>query len=311
MSAWSRLSAGSRSRRGSGLVARTVLVAFLLAGCNGGSSPSGGASSPPASGTPTGQDATTTGRGASASSTPVSTPPPKQEKASAAKAMAAFVAAARTQDTMLREAARLINGGISARTVSVTSQTAKAVKAVDLQSVAKTIPAGLSDDLLTGTMLVYSELVSRSDAMSHFRFPATYDRQHVDPLAIPNADQMLACLSHGAPAAHAFATDLQALEQLARTRPPVDVAAPTSRAAAEVAVYLALVNKANGCSDECGGTLLPRLPAVRWDADPSGKNKASGALGETVRGPGFDLSHINFEATYQRSQGWIVNIRAC
>jgi len=225
--------------------------------------------------------------------------------------MAAFAAAARTQDTRLREAARLINGGIRARTVTVTSQTAKAVKAVDLQSVAKAIPAGLSDNLLTGAMLVYSELVSRSDAMSHFRFPATYDRQHVDPLAIPNADQILACLSHGAPAAQAFAADLQALAQLAHTSPPVDVAAPTSRAAAEVAVQIALVNKVNGCSEECGGIVLRRLTTVRWVADPSGKTKASGTLGESVRGPGFDLSHVNFEATYQPSQGWTVNIQAC
>ena len=311
MSARSKLSAGPRSRRGSGLVARTVLVAFLLAGCNGGSGPAGGAPSRPTSGTPAGQDATTTGRGTSAASTPVSTPPPRQDKASAAKALAAFVAAARTQDSMLREAARLINGGIGAHTVTVTSATAKAVNAVDLQSVARTIPAGLSDDLLTGTMLVYSELVSRSDAMSHFRFPATYDRQPVDPQVIPNADQMLACLAHGAAAAHAFPIDLQTVEQLAHTRPPVDIAAPTSRAAAEVAVYLALVDKANGCSEECGGILLRRLPAVRWDADPSGKNQASGTLGETVRGPGFDLSHVSFEATFQRSRGWIVNIRAC
>lgn len=303
-------SAGSRSRRGSGLIARTVFVAFLLVGCNGGGSPTGGTSSPAARATPTSQDSTASRQGTSASSTPVSTPP-KQENASAAKAMEAFAAAARTQDTRLREAARLINGGISARTLTVTSQTAKAVRAVDLQSVATTIPAGLSDDLLTGTILVYSELVSRSDAMSHFRFPETYDRQHVDPHVIPNADQMLACLSHGAPAAQAFAADLQALERFAHTRPPVDVAAPTSRAAAEVAVQVALVNKVNGCSDECGGVVLRRLTTVRWVADPSGKTKASGTLGESVRGPGFDVSHVSFEATYQPSQGWTVNIRAC
>ena len=46
-----------------------------------------------------------------------------------------------------------------------------------LPSVVRTTPAGLSDDLLTGVMLVYSELVSRSNAMSSFRFPASYDRQ--------------------------------------------------------------------------------------------------------------------------------------
>lgn len=225
--------------------------------------------------------------------------------------MAAFVAAARTQDARLREAARLINGGISAVRLTVTSQTAKAVRAVDLQWVVKTIPAGLSQDLLTRTMLVYSELVSRSDAMSHFRSPDSYDRQHVDPQTIPNADQMLVCLSHGAPAAQAFAADLRALEQLTHTLPPVDVSAPTSRAAAEVAVFVALVDKANGCSEECGGTVLRRLPTVRWDSDPSGKSKASGSLGETLREPGLDLSHVRFESTYDRSQGWVVNIQVC
>jgi hypothetical protein len=118
-------------------------------------------------------------------------------------------------------------------------------------------------------------------------------------------------LPHGAPAAQAFAADLEALEQLAHTLPPVVVAAPTSREAAEVAVYVALVNKANACSEECGGTVLRRLTTVRWDTDPSGKTRTSGTLGETVSGPGFDLSHLNFSATYQPSQGWIINIQAC
>jgi len=232
-------------------------------------------------------------------------------KASAAEAMAVFVAAARTQDARLREAARLVNGGISTSKVTVSSQTAKAMQAVDLPSVAKAIPAGLGNDLLTGTMMVYSELVSRSDSMSLFRFPAIYDRQHVDPHTAPNADQMLVCLSHGAPAAQAFPADLQALEQLARTLPPVDVSAPTSRAAAEVAVYVALVDKANGCSETCGGAVLRRILTVRWDSDPSDKSKASGTLGETMRGTDFDLSQARFESTYDRSQGWIANIQVC
>jgi len=222
-------------------------------------------------------------------------------KASAAEAMAVFVAAARTQDARLREAARLVNGGISTSKVTVSSQTAKAMQAVDLPSVAKAIPAGLGNDLLTGTMLVYSELVSRSDSMSLFRFPAIYDRQHVDPHTAPNADQMLVCLSHGVPAARAFAADLKALEQFAQKLPPVDIAAPTSRAAAEVAVHVAQVNRLNGCADECGGTVLRRLPTVRWDSEPSGKSKASGTIGGTV----------GFKATYDQSQGWMVELQAC
>lgn len=78
---------------------------------------------------------------------------------------------------------------------------------------------------------------------------------------------------------------------------------PASRAAAELAVYVALVNKANGCSDECGGTVLRRLPTVPWESDPS-DCKAGGTLGEVLRGLGFDLSDVRFEAIYQRSQGW-------
>jgi hypothetical protein len=77
--------------------------------------------------------------------------------------------------------------------------------------------------------------------------------------------------------------------------------APTSRAAAEVAVFVALVDKANGCSEECGGTVLRRLPTVRWDSDPSGKSKASGTIGGTV----------GFKATYDQSQGWMVELQAC
>jgi len=216
--------------------------------------------------------------------------------------MAGFVAAARVQDAKLRAAAVLINGGISTTTVTISTATANAVKAVDVDAVAAKIPAGLSNDLLTATIVVYSELVSRTDAMGLFRVPDVYDRQHVDPQVAPNAQQLLDCLGHGTPAARAFPGDLRSLGRLAATLPPVKIAAPSSRAAAEVAVQVASVDLVNGCADECGGTVVRRLPTVRWDGDPSGKSTATGTLGG-------DLG--DFDAKYQPPHGWIINLHVC
>jgi len=47
--------------------------------------------------------------------------------------------------------------------------------------------------------------------------------------------------------------------------------------------------------------VLRRLPTVRWDSEPSGKSKASGTIGGTV----------GFKATYDQSQGWMVELQAC
>jgi hypothetical protein len=95
--------------------------------------------------------------------------------------------------------------------VRVSAETADAVKAADMHAAAATIPAGLSTELLTATIVVYSELVSRSDAMALFRSPGVYDRRHVDPRVAPNAEQLLQCLAHGTAAARAFPADLRSL----------------------------------------------------------------------------------------------------
>lgn len=61
----------------------------------------------------------------------------------------------------------------------------------------------------------------------------------------PNADQLITCLGHGSQAAADFPADLLAVEQLAASRPPAGVAPASSRAAAEVAVLVSLVDSTN------------------------------------------------------------------
>ncbi len=103
-----------------------------------------------------------------------------------------------------------------------------------------------------------------------------------------------------APAAR-FDADLAAVRSLAQQTPPLTLAAPDSRAAAEVALRVNSIDKPNICSYECGGYAPTALQTVIWRP---GNNQHSRHYEGTIGG-------IRFQAGYTAARGWEITIYAC
>ena len=203
--------------------------------------------------------------------------------------LAPFVSAAQTMDGQLRTAADLINSAGPPWTQPDSGgQIRTAIEPLTttgLSAVAKTIPAGLPNDLLRPTLLVYSDLASRSYAMRLFGFPGPSS-----PSDTQLQTQLLQSLAHGAPAAARFASDLNALVSAARAAPPITVAASTSRQAAYVLLLVADTNLANGGCGGTGGAIATRLPSIDWTPDPA--IDADGTLNWPDGGKMYFIAHL-------------------
>ncbi len=211
---------------------------------------------------------------------------------SALGVMAPFLAAAATMDDQLHTAAAAINSSGPPFT-TVSAGVASAVQAADIDAVAAEIPAGLPNPLLRQTILVYSDLVSRRAAMQGFA-----DAHTVATLANPpgdvTADDLAMELQNGHAASVRFDDDVATLRALAADTPPVTIAGPATRAAAETRLHVALVNEANNGCDSRGGEVFTELAPIVWQTDSRG----------TIRG-------IGFEATFGPDSQWHVLLSAC
>jgi hypothetical protein len=210
-----------------------------------------------------GEEASTTATAPPAvsdSAAPIDAPATTVPEASAADALEPFLAAATTLDAQLRAAATAINAGGPPWT-EVSQEVADAVQAADLEPVASAVPAGLPPELLQSVVLVYSDLSSRRHAMASFETAPDLPYEPID---------LLDELGNGHAAAARFDADLAALRSLAESTPPVTVAAPDSRAAAETLLHLQYVELANGGCDSRGGAVFPDLPAIDWIPSSSG-----------------------------------------
>lgn len=196
----------------------------------------------------------------SATTAPPETTAPPTERPSAADALQPFFAAATTMDEQLRAAATAING-TGPRWEAVTQEVADRVNAAELEPVAQAIPAGLPRDLLLAVMRVYTDLSSRRAAMQSFALAGPFGVSPIDPLAE---------LANGHAAAERFDGDLVAARALAASLPPVTVAPPDSKAAAELLMVLEVVRLGNfGCNAR-GGGVMDELPTVVWFSDTYG-----------------------------------------
>jgi hypothetical protein len=231
----------------------------------------------------------------SATSARATTPPAP----SAAGQLAAFIAAAEQADSQVRHAAALVNSDIGATSMRFTPAALAAVRALSNAPVARAIPAGLPDELLRETLAVYGDLASRTAALGGVgRY--SYSGRAL-PIGGQEARAVLGCLRHGAPAAARFGADLAALRSAAQQTPPLTLAAPGSRAAAEVALRVNSIDKPNICSDECGGFAPAQLQTVIWHP---GSGQHSRHYEGTIGG-------IRFQADYTAAHGWEINIYAC
>jgi hypothetical protein len=228
---------------------------------------------------------------------PKTSPPPA---ASAAPELAAFVAAAQRADTEIRHAAALINGDIGTTSMRFRPATLAAIRAIDNESVMRAAPAGLPASLLRDVIVVYGDLDSRTAA---FNGVEVYGGSgHPVPVGGRDGQSLLRGLHNGAPAAARFNADLAAVRADAQRTPPVTIAAPDSRAAAELALRFDSIENRNGCSEEFGGWAPTQLEPVVWQ--PSTTQHPTAYEG-TING-------IRFQAIYHPAQqAWGIIIYAC
>jgi hypothetical protein len=222
-----------------------------------------------------------------------SVPPPRR---SAYDGLRKFDTRARAMDAQLRAAARAINAS-GPPWETVTTGVSRAVTAANASVVADAIPAGLPKSLQRQTFLVYSDLVSRRDAMSDFATTGPLDLGYSDDKT--NQRKALRDLGNGAGAAADFAGDLSRLETMAKALPPVTPARATSRAAAETQLLVQVVNAANGGCATHGGHRLTAVPSFAWNARGTG-GQLRFADGGTAA----------FQAT-PTSGGWKVALLVC
>jgi hypothetical protein len=252
------------------------------------------ATAPPGGGTPA-----TSSRPAPSSS-PASAGATTPPAPSAARQLAAFIAAAGQADGQLRHAAVLVNADIGTTSMRFTPATLAAVRALGNAPVARAIPAGLPAELLRETLVAYGDLSSRAAAFGGVRLYGDAGREL--PIGGQDAKSVLRGLHNGAPAAARFGADLAAVRSLAQQTPPVTVAAPDSRAAAELALRLHSMDLRNNCSEEFGGYAPTQFETVSWHpASDQHSHHYEGIIGNGGR----------FQADYTTARGWQININAC
>ncbi|WP_263729120.1 hypothetical protein [Cellulomonas sp. SG140] len=251
----------------------------------------------------------------SALSSAPSTPPPSRApvtSASAQRDLAPFVDAARDLDRRLHAAAALINTGVHADAVVVDRSTAAAVQGLDLGAVGSAIPGALPRELMRRVLTTYSDLVSRTLAMSPFRFAdRTYTR--IPPegtTARAEGEDMVLCLGNGTVAAQRFDADLAAVVTAAGSTPPLPTVDPASLARAEVDVRLAeIVLRNRGCG-ACGGFVQTEVSTIVWDQAPASATTRTGALLPEASA-GDVGGGLPFTAVYTPGTGWSIDILAC
>ncbi len=271
-----------------------VAVAVIAAGCTRGAGSPAGTAGPP--------------RGtvsASVSIAPVGTPqreaprarPPVDRVPTAADSLAAFFAAARADDARIRAAARAVNREIGPTSVRFSRATVKAVEASAPESTARALPAGMTPDLLRATLIVYADLATRSSALNP-------DLDFIDtgrtwPRTDPDVVRFLDGLHRGSLVARAYPADLAAARALAAAKPPIAPARQDSRAAAELAIWIAVVKLGNGCNGGNPPVLRSLVPIV-WKATLIPGSRLDGSIGGLV-----------FHAAYAADSGWTVGLDAC
>ncbi|CAN5333171.1 hypothetical protein BH11ACT1_BH11ACT1_27500 [soil metagenome] len=272
---------------------------------------------------PTATPAPTTSTTTAAAESPASTPTPTLTPAPSAAAMpsasalddlATFIDAARGLDARLHAATPLINASVHVHAVVVDAQTAAAVRAVDLATVTPTIPAGMPTDLMRQVLTVYSDLVSRTQAVSRFRIAdRTYSRTPSDAeIGLSEGEEMVQCLANGSQAAHRFDADVAALVATAGATVPLPTLDPTSLAHPELQARLQEIVTRNGGCGACGGYVATRSSSIVWDdATPTATTRDGTIVYEPDETGVDDDSGISFTATYSPGIGWTVNIHAC
>lgn len=202
-----------------------------------------------------------------------------------------FFTGAQRMDSRLRDTAALINTGFRTQTMAFTSTMIEAIKAIDPRTLVKSIPAGLPATVQNRIYLVFSELAAR-----RFAFNPILDASSGQSIARDSQEgkRVLEGLSHGVGPAARFPADLAAARSLARSEPPIPVAAPNSRASAEVAIRTTYILVRNSGCGASGGWVQTTPAPLSW----TGQNDGS-------------VGGVAFHAVYRAGDGWRVDLGAC
>ena len=206
----------------------------------------------------------------------------------AADDLAAFFSRVAELDRALKAAAASVNASITETEMVVDQTTLDLVDATrsGIEDVKAAVPAGLEPELLRATLTVFSDLVSRSSALSR-------------STGYEDLTYTLKCLEMGSgPAAARYPADLAALQALARSSPPLQMVAPDSRAAEHVALHLAMVEHVNTCCEGCGGAIVTELAEITFLDNPP-VDPVTG-----LRTDGYIHDEFPFQADYDPSTGW-------
>lgn len=267
--------------RRAGLV---TMIALGLAACGHATTPPQGGGT---SGTPSPPAAT------SSPSAGVTSPPAP----SATAQLAPFISAAEQADSQLHHAAALVNAEIGATSMRFSPATLAAVHALSDSAAGRAIPAGMPVELLRSVLTVYGDLSARTGAFGGVRLYGYGG--HELPIGGQDAKSVLRGLHNGAPVAARFDADLATVRSLAQQTPPLTVAPPVSRPAAELALRVNSIDKHNFCSELFGGYAPTQLETVTWTTDQPSQHY-QGTIGGTA-----------FQADYTAAHGWLININAC
>ncbi|HZM53866.1 MAG TPA: hypothetical protein VFC03_02445 [Acidimicrobiales bacterium] len=250
---------------------------------------------------PKGSGSSSTTTATTATTTTTTSHPP-----SALDNLTTYFAAAEGVDQRLKAAAIVVNGDIGVTQLTVNQSTTDVISTADPTAAGNAIPAGLTPDLLLPVMRVQSDLMSRFYALRGFERANNGTGGTVVPLSDQWAQEAMSCLSNGTQAAASFTADLAAARAVAAKAPPITVAVPDSRAAADLAVLLqSLVGRNSGCMS-CGGDRETSLPAITWYAT----RMPAGFHGHPTPVDGY-INGIDFLANYTLGTGWGIQAYAC
>ncbi len=237
-------------------------------------------------------------------STPTTATSSTTRPPSALDNLTAYFTAVANIDQRLKAAAAVANGNIGATEITVSKATLDIIATADPTPAANDIPAGLPPDVMQPVLRVQRDLLSRFYAFRGFTVLVT---EQGEPETILRSDEraayLMSCLQNGSQPAASFAADLAAAQAAASHAPPVVAVDASSRAAADLALWLHYLVLANSGCMMCGDFRVTAIPAINWHhvapLSPGG-NSWDG-----------DMAGILFTAQYTAGQGWAVQINAC
>ena len=215
----------------------------------------------------------------------------------ALETLAPFITAAKADDARIRAAAAALNKVATPTTLTFNRTTAATAAAARPNRTEVALPAGMPNALMSASLQVYSDLVSRA---TPFGFIAMMKDGTVSRTDV-SLEQILVGLKKNSTIAARFPADLAALQRVAARTAPVPHYKADSRTAADRFLLITWVWDANhGCAST-SGYASGYLPKIVWKQ----QGQYEGTIGSSGHGDG-----IAFDVWFQQGT-WMGELNAC